>query len=71
MEKIRTSIYIDASVWKRLKEEAAREGVDVSELLERILREYFGEIPVAAEELDFDPVDLGLPASRLIREMRL
>ena len=58
MEKIRTSIYIDASVWKRLKEEAAREGVDVSELLERILREYFGEIPVAAEELDFDPVDL-------------
>ncbi|MGB9703976.1 MAG: ribbon-helix-helix protein, CopG family [Pyrobaculum sp.] len=70
MEKIRTSVYIDAAIWKRLREEAAREGMDVSELLEKILREYFGEIPVSTEELDFEPVDLGLRASRLVREMR-
>ncbi|MGC9131649.1 MAG: ribbon-helix-helix protein, CopG family [Pyrobaculum sp.] len=70
MGKIRTSVYIDAAIWKRLREEAAREGMDVSELLEKILREYFGEIPVSTEELDFEPVDLGLRASRLVREMR-
>ncbi|AET32506.1 ribbon-helix-helix protein, CopG family [Pyrobaculum ferrireducens] len=70
MEKIRTSVYIDAAIWKRLREEAAREGMDVSELLEKILREYFGEIPVSTEELDFEPIDLGLRASRLVREMR-
>ncbi|MCU7786983.1 ribbon-helix-helix domain-containing protein [Pyrobaculum sp. 3827-6] len=70
MGKIRTSVYIDAAIWKRLREEAAREGMDASELLEKILREYFGEIPVSTEELDFEPVDLGLRASRLVREMR-
>jgi len=70
VEKIRTSVYIDAAIWKRLREEAAREGMDVSELLEKILREYFGEIPVSTEELDFEPVDLGLRTSRLVREMR-
>jgi siderophore synthetase component len=70
VEKIRTSIYIDASVWRRLKEEAVREGLDASELLERILREYFGEVQEAGEELDFEPVDLGVKASEVVREMR-
>lgn len=70
MEKIRTSIYIDAAVWRRLREEAAREGVDVSQMLERILREYFAEVPAASEELDFDPMDLGVVASAVVREMR-
>jgi len=77
--KKRTSIYIEDELWERFKVRASTKGVEVSSLLEELIREELADqVSKALEELagpedyqlDFDPVKPREPASSLIREMR-
>lgn len=78
--KVKTSVSIDGKLWRRLKEKAAEEGVDVSDYLERLIRkdlpeeslgDLMGEDLVGYyESIDFEPLDLGTDSAKIIREMR-
>ena len=81
MVKEKTSVYVDRELWARFKRRARRRGVDISNLLEEIIRDGLVEdaldsilLELAGSEeceLDFDPVKPreGL-VSELVREMR-
>lgn len=43
VEKIRTVLYLPLEVKKQIKMEAVRQNTNMSELVEKILREYFSE----------------------------
>lgn len=79
MGKIKTSIYIDAELWWKLKKYAAEEKKDLSKLLEEIiseelllgvedsLREMIREFE---EKIEFEPVIAKGSVSELVRAMR-
>ncbi|MEM1665510.1 MAG: hypothetical protein QXY06_06710 [Zestosphaera sp.] len=79
MGKVKTSIYVDEDLWKEFKKIASSRDQELSEALERLLRE---ELMVDLEavirefvneldtELNFKPVKAKAPVSELVREMR-
>ncbi len=81
MVKVKTSIYIDRELWEKFKRYAMEKGVEVSNLLEKIIREEMLEEVLEAElsdlagaedyEIDFEPIEPreGL-VSELVRAMR-
>ncbi len=77
--KVKTSIYIDEDVWLSLREKAVRLGVDVSDLLEVIVREnleigLLELLDVAVKDynapIELEPIDLGTESSSIVRELR-
>ncbi|SEH58572.1 hypothetical protein SAMN05192561_10971 [Halopenitus malekzadehii] len=40
---VRTSVEVDRQIWRQVRAEAVGEGKNVSDKLEEILREYFGD----------------------------
>ncbi len=81
MVKVKTSIYVDREVWEKFKRYASRKGVEVSNLLEDVIRDEMVEeeldevlLELAGSEtyeIDFEPVkpSEGL-VSELVRVMR-
>lgn len=43
MDQVRTSIEIDRQVWRQVRAEAVGDGKNISDKLEEILKEYFGD----------------------------
>ncbi len=81
MSKTKTSIYVDRELWEKFKRYARGKGVEVSRLLEELMREAMIEEELADglrelaggefEELDFDPVSpRGGLVSVLVRKLR-
>ncbi|MGC9153237.1 MAG: ribbon-helix-helix protein, CopG family [Vulcanisaeta sp.] len=76
MGKIKTSIYIDEELWREFKKYAAERGLDVSELLEELIKEELMTelntlMPEESNpELDFEPIKPRGMVSSLVREMR-
>ena len=81
MARVKTSIYVDGELWKRFKEYAFSKGLEVSSLLEDLMREEMAEdivdkalselIEFEVHELDFEPVETKEGViSELIRTMR-
>ena len=77
MGKIKTSIYVDEDLWREFKKYAAERGLDVSELLEELIKEELmvelnSLMPEGEEnvELDFEPIKPRESISGLVREMR-
>lgn len=80
MVKVKTSIYIDREVWESFKKYAAKKGVEVSGLLEEIIRDEIVDfvldkvlLEAAGSEdyvLDFEPVEAKGTVSGLVRVMR-
>ncbi len=78
--KSKTSIYIDRELWEKFKRHARARGVEVSRLLEELMREelveeelgkIIGEWLGDLDELDFEPIPpRGGAVSVLVREMR-
>uniref|UniRef100_A0A7C1CGC9 CopG family transcriptional regulator n=1 Tax=Thermofilum adornatum TaxID=1365176 RepID=A0A7C1CGC9_9CREN len=75
----KTSIYVDGDLWERFKKHAVARGVEVSSLLEELMREELGDYVDEAlgvlagsdsYELDFEPVEPKGPVSQCVREMR-
>lgn len=80
MVRRKTSVYVDEDLWAELKRHAVENGLEVSSLLEGVIREelmsYLGDAleelaGLEDYELDFEPVKPkeGL-VSALVREMR-
>jgi hypothetical protein len=80
MARKKSSIYVDEGLWRRLKKHAMEKGVDLSALLEDVIREEFMDyVDRALEELagprvyglDFEPVKPreGI-VSELVKAMR-
>ncbi len=79
MVRKKTSIYIDEELWEKIKQYASMKGVDVSSLLEEIIRnEILDDLDEALYQLagpddyqfDFEPVEVRESISELVREMR-
>lgn len=80
MARKKTSVYVDEDLWAELKRRAVENGVEVSSLLEGIIKEelmnylesYLKELAGLEDyELDFEPVKpKGGLVSELVREMR-
>ena len=80
MVKVKTSIYVDKEVWEKFKMYAAREGVEISSLLEEILMNevvdsFLDEalLEAAGSEdyvLDFEPVEAKGAVRELVRAVR-
>lgn len=80
--KIKTSIYIDQELWEAFKRYAKSRGVEVSNLLEDIIKnevlmEALDEVllKLAGQEdyeIDFEPIEFeeGYEVSKLVRAMR-
>lgn len=81
MSKAKTSIYVDRELWEKFKRYAKSRGVEVSSLLEELMREAMIEeelingivdlINSEFKELDFDPIPPREGSvSVLVRELR-
>ena len=81
MTKVKTSIYIDRELWEKFKNYALRKGIEVSSLLESLIKdemleEVLNEALVELTghegyELDFEPVKPKEGSvSELVRAMR-
>lgn len=79
MARKKTSIYVDEEVWTEFKRYAVDKGMDVSSLLEEIMKEellsYLGDVlsKIAGSEdyqINFEPIEPKGAVSMLIREMR-
>jgi len=81
LSKAKTSIYVDRELWEKFKRYAKSKGVEVSKLLEELMREAMIEeelvnglmdlISDERNELDFDPISpKGGSVSVLVRELR-
>lgn len=79
MVRRKTSVYVEEGLWERFKVYASIKGIDMSSLLEEMIKEELADhIGEAIEELagpddyqlDFEPVRAREPVSPLIREMR-
>ncbi len=79
--KVKTSIYIDRELWEKFKRYASRKGVEVSRLLEELIRDEIIEdtlehilLDLAGSEnyeIDFEPVKARVgTVSELVRVMR-
>jgi hypothetical protein len=75
----KTSVYVDGDLWERFKKHAVARGVEVSSLLEELMREELGDYVDEAlgelagsdsYELDFEPVEPKGSVSQFVREMR-
>jgi hypothetical protein len=75
----KTSVYVDGDLWERFKRYAVARGVEVSSLLEELMREELGDYVDEAlgalagsdsYELDFEPVEPKGSVSQFVREMR-
>ncbi|PMP60418.1 MAG: hypothetical protein C0172_04060 [Caldisphaera sp.] len=80
MARKKTSIFINEDLWKKIKEIASKKDIEISLLLEDMIKEELGENIEAAlreiagsfnDELDFEPIKPkeGF-VSNLVREMR-
>ncbi len=78
-ERVKTSIYIDRKLWERLKDHARSRGMEISRVLEDLIREELDNevadvLGVLMDEeiieLDFEPVRAGGTVSSLVREIR-
>lgn len=80
MVKVKTSIYVDKDLWERFKKYASKKGVEISELLEEIIREEMFEDDIGnilteltdidAYEIDFEPIEVKGDISKFIRVLR-
>ena len=80
MVRVKTSVYVDKEVWEMFKKYAMRRGVEVSSLLEEIMRNEIVDmllnkalLETAGSEdyvLDFEPVEAKGVVSELVRVMR-
>ncbi|HEW94022.1 MAG TPA: ribbon-helix-helix domain-containing protein [Thermoprotei archaeon] len=80
MVKVKTSIYVDKDLWERFKKYASKKGVEISELLEEIIREEMFEddinniltelTDIDAYEIDFEPIEVKGDISKFIRVLR-
>lgn len=81
MGKAKTSIYVDRELWEKFKRYARSKGIEVSKLLEEMIREEMLEDELSdalgrlaageLEELDFEPITpRGGLVSTLVRELR-
>ncbi|RLG74610.1 MAG: CopG family transcriptional regulator [Thermoprotei archaeon] len=80
MVKVKTSIYVDKEIWEMFKKYAVRKGVEISSLLEEIMRDEIIDLfldkallEAAGSEdyvLDFEPVKAKGVVSELVRVMR-
>ncbi|HID17506.1 TPA: ribbon-helix-helix protein, CopG family [Candidatus Bathyarchaeota archaeon] len=81
MVKLKTSVYVDEELWRRLKEHAARRGMGVGPLLEELIEDGTYEAALdeillelagsQAYEVDFEPIEPKEgPVSELIKAMR-
>ncbi|USS41728.1 hypothetical protein NF865_09965 [Thermococcus aggregans] len=79
MGKIKTSIYIDAELWWKLKKDAAEEKKDLSKLLEEIISEELllgvedslrKMLKEFEEKIEFEPIVVKGSVSELVRAMR-
>jgi len=78
--KVKTSIYVDKDLWERFKKYASKKGVEISELLEEIIREEMFEDDIGnilteltdidAYEIDFEPIEVKGDISKFIRVLR-
>jgi len=78
--KVKTSIYVDKDLWERFKKYASKKGVEISELLEEIIREEMFEddinniltelTDIDAYEIDFEPIEVKGDISKFIRVLR-
>jgi hypothetical protein len=79
--KVKTSIYVDKDLGNSFKEYASKSGLEVSKMLEELIRDAIieGELEKAkafagiknSYEIDFCPIEIeGKPISRLVRVMR-
>jgi len=78
MSRHKTSIYVDRRLWEKFKEHARRRGIEVSRLIEELMKEVLVDellndfmCEERCVELDFEPVvPRGGIVSDLVREMR-
>ena len=79
MTKVKTSIYIDKDLWNNFKKYASKNGVEVSKMLEELIKDSLIEIELnkafaeisESYEIDFEPLKPKEgPISDLIRVMR-
>jgi len=79
--KVKTSIYIERTLWELFKRHAARRGIEISKLLEELIRDEIVEhslddilLELAGSkdyELDFEPIEPKEgTVSELVRAMR-
>ncbi|MCD6095328.1 MAG: CopG family transcriptional regulator [Thermoprotei archaeon] len=79
--KVKTSIYIEKTLWEMFKRHAVRKGVEVSKLLEELIKDEIVEyslddilLELAGSkdyELDFEPIEPKKgTVSELVRAMR-
>lgn len=65
MVKVKTSVYVDKGLWNSFKEYASKCGVEVSKMLEELIRDALIEVELdkalaetrASYEVDFDPME--------------
>jgi len=78
-ERVKTSIYIDRELWEKLKAYARSRNMEVSRLLEELVKENLDSeiVDILGElvgegfvELDFEPVKAKGLVSGLVREIR-
>jgi hypothetical protein len=76
---IKTCVYVDEGLWERFKRLAVTRGVEVSSLLEELMREELGDYVDEAlgvlagsdsYEIGFEPVEPKGPVSQFVRETR-
>lgn len=81
VSRTKTSIYVDRELWERFRRYARSKGIEVSRLLEEMIREEMLEEELSnaidelgvgeLEELDFEPITpKGGLVSTLVRELR-
>ena len=77
--KVKTSVYVDKGLWSSFKEYASKCGVEVSKMLEELIRDALIEVELdealaetgESYEVDFDPIEPREKAvSELVRVMR-
>ena len=63
--KVKTSVYVDKGLWTSFKQYASKCGVEVSKMLEELIRDALIEVELdkalaemrASYEVDFDPIE--------------
>ena len=81
MDKIKTSIYIDKTLWDLFKKYAVNRGIEISKLIEELIENEILDytlddvlLNIAGSEvyeIDFEPIEIKKGTlSELIREMR-
>ncbi len=78
-DRVKTSIYVDRKLWEKLKAYARSKNMEISRLLEELIREELDSeiadilselVDERFAELDFEPVRAKGSVSSLVREIR-